>query len=142
VPPCAWAARRAPVTGNVSHHETRHRGQPRGCGLSYGWLRERTKARGTWAYEDAETYVGYELKRDDTCRFIGAAKGQAGLGGYCRFERQEHTMRIVEVWGNTGPRWKLPAKFTMTYDPDTDTLTLHEGDRSIRLSRTSRLLGE
>jgi hypothetical protein len=97
---------------------------------------------GTWAYEDAETYVGYELKRDDTCRFIGAAKGQAGLGGYCRFERQEHTMRIVEVWGNTGPRWKLPAKFTMTYDPDTDTLTLHEGDRSIRLSRTSRLLGE
>ena len=97
---------------------------------------------GIWAHEDAETYVGYELKPDDTCRFIGAAKGQAGLGGYCRFERQEHTMRIVEVWGNTGPRWKLPAKFTMTYDPDTDTLTLHEGDRSIRLSRTSRLLGE
>jgi hypothetical protein len=107
-----------------------------GCATASGYV-------GTWAYEDAESYVGYELNRDDTCRFVGVAKNQAGLGGYCRYERQNQTITIVEVWGGgSTQRWKLPAPYIMTYDASTDTLMLSQDDRSIRLTRTVRLLGD
>ena len=98
---------------------------------------------GTWAYEDTESYVGYELKSDETCRFVGVAKNQAGAGGYCRYERQKETIEIVEVWGGgSAKRWKLPAPYVMTYDAATDTLVLSQDGRSVRLTRAAKLLGD
>lgn len=107
-----------------------------GCATASGYV-------GTWAYEDAESYVGYELKGDETCRFVGVAKNQAGAGGFCRYERQNQTITIVEVWGGgSTKRWKLPAPYVMTYDAATDTLVLSQDDKSVRLTRAARLLGD
>ena len=94
---------------------------------------------GTWAYENVEVYVGYEFEEPDKCRFVGAAKGHAGTGGYCSYKFENNAVSITEVWDNTNSRYKVPAPYYLMYDSATDTLSIRESGKEIRLVRVLRL---
>ncbi len=96
--------------------------------------------RGAWAFEDAKTYFGIAFDSADTCRFVGVAKGQAGVGAFCSYVRRGDVITIVEVWDRTGVREKMSSPFAFTYEPQTDTLILKEDTRERRLSRTAELI--
>lgn len=96
------------------------------------------KHLGNWAFQDHQTNVWYSFEAPDKCRFVGAANGSPGIGGYCRYKAQNGTLTIAEVWDQSEIPQMAPARYQLTYDPTTDTLSLRADGKEIRLSRTSK----
>lgn len=93
---------------------------------------------GSWAYEDARSYVGISLDGDGGCRVVEVAKGGAGIGGECRYEVAGRTVTVFPVQGGVEPATDT-ATLTLTHRVADDTLLTH-GDTTLILSRTTELV--